>query len=106
MNTAEFTNLFSNVFLLVCILASYAGLFLMFREMGRSGWLSLIPFYNQYVLFDEVYGNGWRFLLLLIPLVNIYVLIKLVIDWVKDYGLTAGFLLCAISNVLFVLFSA
>ena len=97
-------NMISNIITIVFGIASFTGFFMMFRDMGRSGWLSLIPIYNEYVLFDEVYGNGWRFLLLLIPFYNIYVIIKLMIDWVKEYGLTVGFLLYLIPGILLTLF--
>ncbi len=99
------TNTIASIFSLVCGLTSIVGLFMMFRDMGRSGWLSLIPLYNTYVMFDEVYGNGWRFLFLLIPFFNIYVIIKLLIDWVRNYGLTVGFLLYLIPPFLSVLFA-
>lgn len=34
-----------------------------YQKMGYQGWESIVPFYNVYVLFGELYGNGWRFLL-------------------------------------------
>ena len=37
-------------------------------------------------MFKIVYGNGWKFLLLLIPIVNIVIAIKYVIDLAKAYG--------------------
>jgi len=59
--------------------------------MGREGWEGIIPFYNLYVLCEELYGNGWKWLLTLIPLYNIYFLIKLHIDWAKAFDKGAGF---------------
>ena len=29
------------------------------KKMGIQGWKSLIPMYNQFLLFKAVYGNGW-----------------------------------------------
>lgn len=63
----------------------------MFTKAGEEGWKSLIPFYNTYTLFKIVYGNGWRFLLLLIPIVNIVIIIKLYLDMAKAYGKPAIF---------------
>lgn len=63
----------------------------MFKKAGRPGWAALIPFYNMYTIFDIVYGNGWKFLLMLIPLFNIYVMIKLYIDLAYVYGQSTAF---------------
>ena len=57
-----------------------AGAWRIFEKMGREGWEGIIPFYNLYVLFDELYGSGWKMLLLLIPIYNIYVAVKFNID--------------------------
>ena len=44
----------------------------LFEKMGYKGWQGIIPFYSEYILVKELYGSGWYFLLLLIPIVNIY----------------------------------
>lgn len=64
-----------------------------YEKMGRKGWEGIVPFYNTYVLFEELYGNGWKFLLLLIPIYNIYLLIKCDIDFAKAFGQGTGFVL-------------
>ncbi|WP_337413320.1 DUF5684 domain-containing protein [Vescimonas sp.] len=51
----------------------------------------MVPFYNTYVLCQELYGNGWKFLLLLIPIYNIYFVIKMNIDWAKAFNQGVGF---------------
>ena len=63
----------------------------LFRKMGHRGWESIIPFYNTYVIFQELYGDGWRFLFLLIPFYNIYVLCKMEIDLAHAFGRSTGF---------------
>jgi hypothetical protein len=62
-----------------------------YQKMGREGWEGIIPFYNSYVLFEELYGNGWKFLLLLIPFYNIYVVFKCSIDLADSFHKSAGF---------------
>lgn len=62
-----------------------------FRKLGRQGWEGIIPIYNTYVLFDELYGNGWKMFLLLIPIYNIYLIFKLYIDLAAGFHLGAGF---------------
>ena len=62
-----------------------------YQKMGRQGWEGIVPLYNSYVLFEELYGNGGKMLLLLIPIFNIYVAIKLYIDLAHAFGLGTGF---------------
>lgn len=62
-----------------------------YQKMGRQGWEGIIPLYNSYVLFEELYGNGWRMLLMLIPLYNIYLIFKVNIDLAERFHQSAGF---------------
>ena len=43
----------------------------LFVKAGRAGWKCLIPFYNTYCLYDIAWGNGWLFLLMFVPCVNV-----------------------------------
>lgn len=63
---------------------------MIFKKMGRQGWEGIVPFYNTYVLCQELYGNGWKFLLLLIPIYNIYFVIKMNIDWATRPSIRAS----------------
>ncbi len=42
-----------------------------FKKAGEEGWKAIIPFYNSYTLCKITTGNGWIFLIGLIPYVNI-----------------------------------
>lgn len=64
---------------------------ILFKKAGKPGWAILIPFYNLYVLFDIVYGKGIKFLLLLVPLLNIVVGIAYYIRLAQVYGKSTGF---------------
>lgn len=64
---------------------------MIFKKMGRQGWEGVVPLYNNYILCEELYGNGWKFLCMLIPLYNIYFLIKLYIDWAYAFHKSTGF---------------
>ena len=57
-----------------------------FTKAGKPGWASIIPYYNIYQQFDIVYGDGWKCLLLLIPLYNIVVLVQYSLNLAKAYG--------------------
>ena len=76
--------------LLITLFAA-AGGWRMFQKMGRQGWEAIIPFYNIYVLCDVLYGQGWRMLLFLIPLYNIYFAFKMNIDLSRRFGQGVGF---------------
>jgi len=62
-----------------------------FTKAGKPGWASLIPFYNYYTLFQVAGMNGWMFLLLCLPIVNVVVLIMLYINLAKAFGKSGGF---------------
>lgn len=63
----------------------------LFTKAGEAGWKSLIPIYNMYVMFQIIYGNGIKFLLLLIPFFNIIVEIAMMIRLAQVYGKGVGF---------------
>ena len=64
---------------------------MIFKKMGRQGWEGIVPFYNTYVLCQELYGNGWKFLLLLIPIYNIILSIQTQVRLAKAFGKSGGF---------------
>lgn len=72
-------------------IATLAAGWFIFKKMGLKGWEAIIPFYNLYVLFRELYGNGWKFLLLLVPFYNIYLYFKLCIDMAHAFNQETGF---------------
>lgn len=76
------------VLFLICFLVAR---WRMFVKAGRWGWKSLIPLYSVWTEYDIVYDNGWRCLLLFVPIVNIYVACKFCFDLADAYGLTAEF---------------
>lgn len=62
-----------------------------FTKAGKPGWASLIPFYNNYVMFEIIGMSGWMFLLLCIPIVNIVMLILLLVKLAQVFGKSTGF---------------
>lgn len=62
-----------------------------FEKAHEAGWKSLIPFYNEYILFKIAWGNGVLFLLMFIPFVNIIIAIILEVKLAKAYGHSGGF---------------
>ena len=76
---------------LICGILTLVASWMIFKKMGHQGWEGIVPFYNTYVLCQELYGSGWKFLLLLIPLYNIYFVIKMQIDLAKAFNQGVGF---------------
>lgn len=46
----------------------------LFVKAGQAGWYILIPFLNLWKISEVVYGAGWKFILWIIPVVNIVAL--------------------------------
>lgn len=63
----------------------------LFKKAGEPGWAALVPLYDSYVMFKIAFGNGWKFLLLLIPIVNIVFAIMLPFKIAKAFGKSSGF---------------
>ena len=78
--------------LLICVVAIVA-VWKIFTKAGKPGWASIIPFYNLYVLFEIAGMNGWLFLLLCLPIVNIVMMIMLYINLAKAFGKGTGFMI-------------
>lgn len=79
--------LIAMVISIVCLV----GLWKVYVKTGRPGWAVLIPFYNQYVLFDITLGSGWKFLTMLIPFYNIYMMFKVYIELAHAFGKSTSF---------------
>lgn len=80
-------DVFSFAFAVLSLVAAWK----VYMKMGYQGWEAIVPFYSSYVLFKTLYGNGWKMLLMLIPIYNIYVVIKLSIDLAHAFGKSTGF---------------
>ncbi len=62
-----------------------------FSKAGEPGWAAIVPFYNQYVLFKITLGQGWLFLLCLVPVVNVVMSIIVIFKLASAFGKGIGF---------------
>lgn len=83
--------LFGFAFWLALVLVMIVAMWKMFEKADEQGWKSLIPFYNTYTLFRIAGRNGWGFLLLLVPIVNLVVTVMVSIDLAKHFGRSTAF---------------
>ena len=105
--------LVSSLIQVVIILLNIIGLFKIYQKMGKPGWKGLIPFYNMYGLYDELWDKKyfWGYLLaqavmlnpsspsgllfsvadLVLAVAMIVVVMKLYIKLAKAFGKGTGF---------------
>ena len=78
------------IYLIVAVILLVA-LWKIFEKANEPGWKCLIPFYGLYTEFKFLWGNGWFFLLLFVPIVNIVVTIMMMWKMSKAFGQSALF---------------
>jgi hypothetical protein len=94
------------VVMLAIIVVLTVSFWKVFEKAGQPGWACLIPIYNLYVLLKIAGRPGWWILLMIIPLVNIVVSLLVAIDVAKAFGQSAAwgvillFLLCGFGYLL------
>lgn len=76
---------------LVISVLTLVAMWKLFVKAGKAGWKCLIPFYNTYCLYDIAWGNGWLFLLMFVPCVNVVVGIMMLFKLAKAFGQGTGF---------------
>lgn len=76
---------------LVIAVLTLVAMWKIFVKAGKAGWKCLIPFYNTYCLYDIAWGNGWLFLLMFVPCVNVVVGIMMLFKLAKAFGQGTGF---------------
>ncbi len=79
------------MFWLAIVILMIAAWVKMFQKAGREWWEAIIPIYNVYVLLKIVGKPGWWLLLYLIPLVNIVVSVIVKHNLSKKFGKDVGF---------------
>ena len=105
--------LVSSLIQVVVLLLNIIGLFKIYQKMGKPGWKGIIPFYNMYGLYDELWDKKyfWGYLLAQVVMLNpsspsgllfsvadlvlsvamIVVVMKLYIKLAKAFGKGTGF---------------
>lgn len=79
--------IFSSILSLIMIISFWK----IFTKGNKPGWASLIPFYNMIVLTQIADLSIVYFILLLVPIVNIYAIIKIYINIAKKFGKSSSF---------------
>ena len=75
-----------NLFALIYIVFPFIGLFFVFKKADVAPWKAFVPIYNIVVWID-VCGKNWRwYIYFLIPAVNIFTFLMLVVETAKVFG--------------------
>lgn len=80
--------------IVLCIVGNWKS----FEKAGEHGWAAIVPFYSNYVLFKIAMGQGWLFLICMIPVVGWIFALVGNYKFAKAYGKSTGF---AIGNIFF-----
>jgi hypothetical protein len=80
------------IYLAIMVLV-IAGCWKMFVKAGQPGWGILIPIYNVYLMIKIAGRPGWYLILMLIPLVNFIIVIVITVDIARNFGKGIGFVL-------------
>jgi len=87
---------------LIFYIVSVIALWRVFNKAGESGIWAFIPIINLYKMCKIADGNGWKFLLFIIPIVNVIYAFLLNIRMAKAFGKSTLFgILLAFFNIIF-----
>ena len=81
----------STVVSLAISIISLVAMWKLFEKAGEAGWKCIVPFYNLYTEFKIVYDNGWKFLLMFVPILNIILAFGMCIRMAHAYGKSTAF---------------
>jgi signal peptidase I len=87
------------IILSVTIILSFLGLWKIFKKAGLKGWLSIVPFLNAWYAVKIINKKYWWFIYCLIPFINIFVVMLIIIEIMKCFRKNG--LLIQIASVLF-----
>lgn len=77
--------------LLAVAIVTIAGTWKTFEKAGKPGWGAIVPIYNTYLMLKIGGNSGWWLLGLMVPVLNFFVALKMVIDVAQQFGRGIGF---------------
>ncbi|MDR0971298.1 MAG: signal peptidase I [Bacteroidales bacterium] len=87
------------ILLIITFALSFVGLWKIFQKAGFKGWQSLIPLLNVWIATKIINKKYWWFIYCLIPFINIFVIMLMIIEIMKCFGKNS--LLFQLLSVLF-----
>ena len=87
-------------YLIICVFVLVT-MWKLYAKAGKPGWAAIVPIYNIIVLIQIAGLPLWYFLLMLIPVVNIYAIFKIYIELAHKFGQSTGFgALCVFFGII------
>jgi hypothetical protein len=77
--------------LMVCCLLIVISMWVVFKKAGQSGWKSIIPIYNFFVLMRISGKPGWWCILLAVPVVGLAIDLLAMLSLAEKFGKSAAF---------------
>ena len=98
--------IFIALFMIIFIIFEIACTWITYQKAGVPGWKSIIPIYNILVLFQLANIPMWMFLLLFIPVINLYPLYLIYTSLVERLGKNKiyGILLIIFPFIIYLIF--
>lgn len=76
---------------LAIVVLIFAGFWKVFTKAGQPGWFAIIPIFNLYILLKIVGRPWWWLILFIIPLVGFIITAIVSMDVAKSFGKGIGF---------------
>ena len=73
-------------FFVICYLLHSLAYFNFFKKADKKPWIAFVPFYNYYTHLEIIGRPKWWIILLLIPLINFFVALTMLLDLMKSFG--------------------
>ena len=73
------------VLAIVLAVILYVAQWKMFEKAGVKGWKAIVPLYNYYTQFRIAGESGWWVIGLLIPIINIYAVVLMILGIAKSF---------------------
>lgn len=80
------SNMVFSSIVIAFLVFTLAGKWKMFEKAGEPGWAIFVPFMSAYKLCKIAIGDGWFFLIFIIPIINFIMKIVLGIKLARVFG--------------------
>ena len=99
-------SLFSTIFSQILLAAELIGLWFTYKKMNLPGWKGIIPFYNFYILFEELWEvkHFWRMIIYCVIFTVSFIIgeVLMIVGGVFSYNVTPDASL-SVSGIVFVI---
>ncbi len=77
---------FAFLALIPLLIPAYIGLWKLYEKAGEEGWKAIIPVYSTVIWLRIIGRPWWWILMLLIPIVNVFYAVGIMVDLMRSFG--------------------